>query len=165
MRSFPKSLELDRHPNRVWFEGLLCPLDTTSEMSPSGSRGHRIFLSYEAARNALGSLIGMSVNWHADGGHDTGNKVGIITRAWIDRKKKNLHVEGFIYGHDKPSVLLAIKASADLGMSYEMKDARIDDMRSETWAISKFVFTGAAILPRTKAAYKTTRFTLKGGAA
>jgi hypothetical protein len=45
-----------------------------------------------------------------------------------------------------------------LGMSYEIADARVEDMRAAIWTLTKVTFTGAAILLRDKAAYSSTRF-------
>ena len=54
----------------------------------------------------------------------------------------------------------AIEAHApeDLGMSYEIADARVEDMRTEIWKLTRVTFTGAAILLREKAAYRETSF-------
>ena len=43
-----------------------------------------------------------------------------------------------------------------LGMSYEIADARIDDLKASVWTVSEFTFTGAAVLRRDKAAYGET---------
>jgi hypothetical protein len=43
-----------------------------------------------------------------------------------------------------------------LGMSYELADARVRDVRSPVWMLDEVTFTGAAILLRTKAAYGNT---------
>ena len=45
-----------------------------------------------------------------------------------------------------------------MGMSYELADARVEDMRAEVWKLTKVTFTGAAILLRDKAAYRATSF-------
>src|ERR1700712_2161174 len=45
-----------------------------------------------------------------------------------------------------------------LGMSYELADAHVENMRAEVWRLTKAMFTGAAILLRSKAAYATTSF-------
>jgi hypothetical protein len=45
-------------------------------------------------------------------------------------------------------------------MSYEMADARVEDMRAEIWKLTKVTFTGAAILKRDRAAYRLTEFIL-----
>jgi len=43
-----------------------------------------------------------------------------------------------------------------LGMSYEIADARVADMRAKIWTLTHVTFTGAAILRREKAAYRET---------
>lgn len=43
-----------------------------------------------------------------------------------------------------------------LGMSYEVADARVADLRSSVWTLTHVTFTGAAILRRDKAAYRDT---------
>lgn len=45
-----------------------------------------------------------------------------------------------------------------LGMSYELADAHVEDMRAAEWRLTKVTFTGAAILLREKAAYRSTSF-------
>ena len=49
-----------------------------------------------------------------------------------------------------------------MGMSYELADAHVADMRASVWTLTKATFTGAAILMREKAAYRNTSFRLKG---
>jgi len=43
-----------------------------------------------------------------------------------------------------------------LGMSYEIADAYIADLKASVWTVSEFTFTGAAVLRRDKAAYRET---------
>jgi len=43
-----------------------------------------------------------------------------------------------------------------LGMSYEIADARVADVRAKVWTLTHATFTGAAILRRDKAAYRDT---------
>jgi hypothetical protein len=54
----------------------------------------------------------------------------------------------------------AIQAHAPetMGMSYELADARVEDLRAEVWKLTRVTFTGAAILLREKAAYRATSF-------
>jgi hypothetical protein len=47
-------------------------------------------------------------------------------------------------------------SSAELGMSYEVTDVEIVDMKASIWTLKKVTFTGAAILRRNKAAYRDT---------
>jgi len=48
-----------------------------------------------------------------------------------------------------------------MGMSYELADARVADMKASVWRLTKATFTGAAILLRSKAAYRGTSFRLR----
>ena len=47
-----------------------------------------------------------------------------------------------------------------MGMSYELADAHVADMRAQIWTLTRATFTGAAILLREKAAYRSTSFHL-----
>jgi hypothetical protein len=147
------------HPNRVPFEGVLTVVNTASDKAPSGARGHRVMLTREAVENALPSLLGMAVDYRPGwDGHDARCKIGIVTEA--DLKGKKLVVKGYLYARDFPDAAKAIQAHAPeaLGMSYELADSRVEDMRAEIWKLTRITFTGAAILLREKAAYKETSF-------
>jgi hypothetical protein len=149
------------HPNRVPFEGVLTVVNTPSDKAPSGARGHRVMLTREAVENALPSLLGMAVDYRPGwDGHDARCKIGIVTEAEL--KSKKLVVKGYLYARDFPDVARAIQAHAPeaLGMSYELADARVEDMRAEIWKLTRITFTGAAILLREKAAYKETSFSM-----
>src|SRR3984957_17311521 len=72
------------HPNRLPFEGVLTLVDVPSDKAPSGSRGHRVVLTREAAEAALPSLLGMAVGYKAGwDGHDARQKCGIIPSAEV----------------------------------------------------------------------------------
>ncbi|MGA9353614.1 MAG: hypothetical protein WBV46_07990, partial [Terriglobales bacterium] len=45
---------------------------------------------------------------------------------------------------------------AGLGMSYEIADAMVEDIKANVWVLNRVTFTGAAVLRRDKAAYKST---------
>src|ERR1700761_3216830 len=51
-----------------------------------------------------------------------------------------------------------IAATGEMGMSYELADAHVADMRASVWTLTRATFTGAAILLREKAAYRSTSF-------
>jgi len=55
-----------------------------------------------------------------------------------------------------PRSRAAVSTGAELGMSYEIADAQIEDMKASVWVLNRVVFTGAAILRRDKAAYRAT---------
>jgi hypothetical protein len=150
---------VDKHPNRVAFEGVLTVVNAASDKAPSGARGHRVMLTREAAEKALPSLLGMAVDYRPGwDGHDARRKIGLLTEA--DLVGTRLMVRGYLYARDFPEVALAIVAHAPekLGMSYELADARVEDIRSEIWKLTRVTFTGAAILLRDKAAYRATSF-------
>ena len=150
---------VEGHPNRVPFEGVLTVVNTASDRAPAGARGHRVMLTREAAEKALPSLLGMAVDYRPGwDGHDARRKIGVLTEA--DLVGHNLAVRGYIYARDFPDVAQAIQARAphSLGMSYELADARVEDMRAEIWKLIRVTFTGAAVLLREKAAYRATSF-------
>jgi hypothetical protein len=119
-------------------------------------------LTHTAAEKALASLLGMAVDYRPGwDGHDARRKIGVITEATLVRNRIN--VSGYLYARDFPDVAEAIEAHTPnaLGMSYELADARVDDMRAEVWQLTRVTFTGAAILLREKAAYRATSFRMK----
>jgi len=158
--------EVEGHPNRIPFEGCLTLVDVASDRAPSGARGHRVVLTREAAEAALPSLLGMAVDYKAGwDGHNARQKCGIITTAKLEDRK--LMVGGYLFARDFPEmearlggVLGGVGAGAesDMGMSYELADAHVADMRAPVWTLTRATFTGAAILLREKAAYRATSF-------
>ena len=147
------------HPNRLPFEGVLTLVDTPSDMAPNGARGHRVVLTRAAAEAALPSLLGMAVDYKSGwDGHDARQKCGIITSAEIVGNR--VQVAGYLYARDYPEMEETIRASDAMGMSYELADAHVADMRCSVWTLTRATFTGAAILLRNKAAYRNTAFRL-----
>lgn len=163
---------VEGHPNREAFRGVLTLVDVVSDKPPAGAKGHRVVLTRAAAEEALGSLLGMALDY-APGldRHDTRRKVGVITRAEIVGKK--LELGGYLFAKDFPEIVeeigrecrksIALAGAAvqpgsrtALGMSYEITDARVADMRAKVWTLTHVRFTGAAILRRDKAAYRQT---------
>lgn len=154
-----------RHPNRVAFHGVLTTVDLASDRPPAGSRGHRVLLTKAAAEQALPSLIGMALDYTpAFDGHDSRRKVGIITSAEVVGNQ--LVVAGYLFARDFPELMRELRAGASrLGMSYELADARVRDVRSPVWTLDEATFTGAAILLKKKAAYENTSIELSAGVA
>lgn len=145
------------HPNRLPFEGVLTLVDVASDRAPSGARGHRVILTREAAEAALPSLLGMAVDYKAGwDGHDARQKCGIITGAEIEGNR--LAVAGYLYARDYPEMEAQIQSECAMGMSYELADAHVADLRASVWTLTRATFTGAAILLRDKAAYRNTSF-------
>lgn len=170
------------HPNRAGFRGVLTTVDAASDKSPAGAQGHRVMLTRRAAEAAIPSLMGMGLDYSpALDRHDARRKVGVITRAEIVGRV--IEVGGFLYARDFPEIVAEIgkpgraagnvegnaRASpnvhasrAGLGMSYEITDALVEDITANVWVLNRVTFTGAAILRRDKAAYRTTWIELSG---
>ena len=147
------------HPNRVGFEGVLTIVNSASDKPPAGARGHKVVLTREAAEQALPSLLGMAVDYRpAWDGHDTRCKIGVLTEANLLGRR--LMVRGYLYARDFPEVAKAIREHAPeaLGMSYELANAKVEDLNADVWRLTRVTFTGAAVLLRSKAAYQDTSF-------
>jgi hypothetical protein len=156
--------EVHGHPNRLPFEGCLTLVDVASDKAPSGARGHRVVLTRAAAETALPSLMGMAVDYKAGwDGHDARQKCGIITSAEVDGKK--VMVAGYLFARDFPEMEARVQTDGLMGMSYELADAHVEDMRASVWTLTRATFTGAAILLRDKAAYRGTSFRVRRAAA
>ena len=160
--------EVTGHPNRLPFEGCLTLVDVASDKAPSGARGHRVLLTREAAEAAIPSLLGMAVDYKAGwDGHDARQKCGIITTAHMEGRR--LLVGGYLFARDFPEFErmegrlggVGAGAEGDMGMSYELADAHVADMRAPVWTLTRATFTGAAILLREKAAYRATSFRVR----
>jgi len=153
--------EVEGHPNRAAFTGVLTLLDEPSTKPPSGARGHRVILTRQAALAALPSLLGMAVDFAPSwDGHDARRKCGIITQAEVEGSR--LEVAGYLFARDFPDVERQVRQGppGSMGMSWELADAHVADMRAEIWTLTRATFTGAAILLREKAAYRNTSFQL-----
>jgi hypothetical protein len=164
------------HPNRVGFRGVLTIVDVASDKSPSGARGHRVLLTRGAAEAAIPSLMGMGLDYSPSlDRHDARRKIGVITRAEIVGRV--IEVGGFLYARDFPEIVKEIgkprrlgqtvaaegkdksstrAAHVKLGMSYEITDALVEDIKASVWVLNRVTFTGAAVLRRDKAAYAST---------
>ncbi len=178
------------HPNRLAFRGVLTVLDAPSDRAPSGARGRRVLLTRAAAEAALPSLLGMGLDYAASlDRHEPRRKVGIITEAEIQPSALGaqplaskvrpgaegqqpsasataLTVAGYLFARDFPDVVRELRAAGRLlGMSYEIADATVEDMRAALWKVTAFTFTGAAVLRRDKAAYRSTWIELAASTA
>src|SRR5512146_1193195 len=161
---FPR---LASHPNRAPFRGVLTLVDTPSDRAPSGAGGHRVILAREAVERALPSLLGMGLDYAPSlDRHDAQRKVGIITEAVIDQQpppgrahgngqlsvsvaqavRPAMHgqaagdclaISGFLYARDFPLVLRELRAQC-LGMSYEIAEARVEDLNAPIWRVTDF---------------------------
>ncbi len=145
------------HPNRAGFRGVLTLVGVPSSKAPAGARGHRVLLTRAAVERALPSLLGMGLDYAPSlDRHDAQRKVGVITRAEI--AGRNLELGGYLFAKDFPELVRTIRGRErrGLGMSYEIADARVADVREKVWKLTQVTFTGAAILLREKAAYRET---------
>lgn len=144
------------HPNRMPFTGILTRIDQASDKPPQGSNGKRVLLTKAAAESALDSLLGMGVDLTKDfDGHDAQKKIGLITGAHIDGDA--IKIAGFIYAADFPSEALRIHLDqSDLGFSFEARNLAVESMDTDPLVVKSCVFTGAAILMKNDAAYTTT---------
>jgi hypothetical protein len=96
--------EVEGHPNRTGFRGVLTVVDAASQRAPAGSKGHRVVLTRKAAEAALPSLLGMALDYApAFDGHDQRRKVGVITSAEL--AGRNLEVGGYLYAKDFPEIV------------------------------------------------------------
>jgi hypothetical protein len=138
------------------FSGVLTRVGVPSDGAPNGSGGKRVLLTHEAAERALPSLLGMGVGLTASfDGHDAQNKIGLITAAHIDGDA--LVIEGFIYAADFPRESLRIHlGQADLGFSFEAQQIAVESLDADPLVVIDCTFTGAAILMKDAAAYRTT---------
>lgn len=150
-----------KHPNRKRFVGVLTTVDAPSERAPAGARGHRVMLTRAAAEKALPSLIGMGLGYTPKlDGHDARRKIGVITAAEIVGKE--IVIEGHLFARDFPEMMRELRAKdGELGLSYEVSDAIVEDMKARVWKLTDVTFTGAALLLREKAAYGQTWFRLE----
>ena len=76
--------QVDGHPNRLPFRGVLTLVGVASRRAPSGARSHRVMLTRKATEAALPSLLGMALDYApALDAHDQRRKIGVITEAEI----------------------------------------------------------------------------------
>lgn len=145
------------HPNKMPFSGVLTKLDEPSDGAPGGANGKKVIVTSDAARAALSSVLGMAVDFTPSfDGHDAQKKIGIITSA--DIVGNELVVEGFVYAADFPETAELIQQLKDvLGFSFEAQRIFVEDMSASILRVIALTFTGAAILLKDKAAFKTTR--------
>ena len=47
------------HPNKAPFKGVLARVDEVSDKSPSGARGHKVFLTQDAAVSTMATRNGI----------------------------------------------------------------------------------------------------------
>jgi len=106
--------EVEGHPNRAGFRGVLTVVDVASQRAPSGSKGRRVVLTRAAAEAALPSLLGMALDYAPEfDRHDQRRKVGVITSAEV--VGRNLEVGGYLYAKDFPEIVEEIAGATPRG--------------------------------------------------
>ncbi|HEX3320408.1 MAG TPA: hypothetical protein VHR84_06875 [Terriglobales bacterium] len=162
--------EVEGHPNRIGFHGLLTLVDVPSDRAPNGARGHRVLLPRKLAEQAIPSLLGMALDYAPTWDrHDVRRKVGVITSAEV--VGNGLEVGGYLFAKVFPEIVEEVarsgkrpgrnarersSSSQELGMSYEVTSVGILNRQEPVWVLTSATFTGAAILRRQKAAYRKT---------
>lgn len=158
--------DVENHPNRAPFSGVLTRIDQDSDLPPGGSGGKKTYIPREVAEAALDSLANMAVDCDPKGSfdkHDPKFKIGVITSAEIVGNA--IEIAGFFYANDFPDLWAKIQREKHLlGFSYECK-VRILDQDADVWVFDRCVFTGAALLYKDLAAYMDTSLAAKGHGA
>ena len=122
--------EVEGHPNRVAFRGVLTVVDVPSDRAPSGSHGKRVVLTRRAAEKAIPSLLGMAVDYSPSlDQHDQKRKVGVITRAEL--VGRNLEVGGYLYGKDFPEIVSEIGRSSASECRLPASGSRLPEFDSD----------------------------------
>lgn len=156
--SFPVDTP-DSHPNKHPFRGVMTRLDTPSDAPVGGADKRRVVLPTAVAEAALPTLLGMAVDFTEKfDGHDTQQKIGVITGAVIEAGA--IVIDGYFYKKDFPEQVAKIVAEQDkMGWSYEMEAAVDEETAADQLTVTECYFTGAAVLYAAKAAYTTTTLT------
>ncbi len=144
------------------FSAVIYRTDRLSPFAPTGSRGHRLFISKEVTLKYLPQLIGKAItitpelNAHANptGTECVKGVIGYITKTWVDNDLACISGDLLIH----PEHLIISAASEVLGCSFEANEVEIKDKREFHWEIIKLRFTGVAILKQSRAAFRTDSF-------
>ena len=144
------------NPNRYPWRGVLTQIDAPSTRAPNGAKGHRVLIPRAVAEEALPSLLGMPVNVAGDQrDHAKQHIIGVITSATIEGK--DLVVAGHLFHKNVPEKVEEVHDNTgQLGMSFEIGDVLVEDDQAGIWTLQHLIFTGAAILEKTAAAYQDT---------
>lgn len=147
--------------NRAPFVGTMFLVDEPSDRPPHGTGGKKLFIDRVTAKAALKTIVGMPINSNKRlDDHSQKVKVGVVTAARI--VGNNFGVEGHLFDKDFPQEVAAIRAAAarnEAGMSLESTRTLLQDYIHNGELVAKavsLVFTGAAILLKTNAAYGKT---------
>ena len=159
---FARSIDLAvwKETNRAPFQGVLVLLDAVSDAPPSGAHGHRVFMPSKVAERSVESLLGMGLSYDpALVRHNPRQKIGVID--WAEVVAKRIEFGGHIFASDFPEIIsILVDPNSDLGVSYESRNCTVKNKSASIWRITDCVFTGAAILKRQSAAYRSTQIRL-----
>lgn len=146
----------DSHPNKIYGTGVLTRLDEPSDAPLGGSNGRRVILPSSVAQAALSTLIGMPLNFSNDfDAHHKGQPIGAISAAAIVGNE--IEIKFYLYAVNFPEQVKRIQQEKTLmGFSYELADITCLEVGDDLLEVVTCTFTGAAILYKDKAAYKTT---------
>jgi hypothetical protein len=151
--------EVDGHPNRAAFRGVLTVVDAPSQRAPSGSQGRRVVLTKGAAEAALPSLLGMALDYAPSfDRHDVRRKVGVITSAEV--VGRNLEVGGYLYAKDFPEIVQEIARagrSADLGLRTLDRERKTDGLQASMFGSVALSTEGSRLRASLSAAVKRIR--------
>lgn len=141
------------HVNAMPFRGTLVRLDQPSDNAPNGSGGKRIILTRGAAAG-LGTLLGMPVNASASRSDHSQQKVGVVTGVQIENDA--IVVDGHFFRADFEALSATIKAQQSTpGMSFKAQSL-VTEPGSDPLKILSCVVTGASVIRKASAAYRTT---------
>lgn len=153
----------NEHINKMPFSGVCLKVDTPSDGMPCGAN-MPVKFTREAIEKALPTFVGMGVNCEYDSwelpnealtGHNPRFKIGTVDNAEL--VDDGVVIKGNLWQHDFYDICFMIKNAKDsLGFSVEVM---VEDMIEERdcYCVTKFTFTGVAILYKNLAAFKDTQ--------
>jgi hypothetical protein len=144
------------HINKIYGTGVLTKLDQPSDAPLGGSSGRRVILPSQVAQAAISTLIDMPLNFSNDfDAHQKSQPIGAIYAAEVVGDE--IQIKFYLYAVNFPEQVQRIQQEKNLmGFSYEIADVLCQDVGDDLLEVASCTFTGAAILYKDKAAYKTT---------
>lgn len=126
----------------ISWKGIICPVGRPSVRPPGGARGHKLIVSRNAAEKMVKLSIGTPI-WDSHPCRKGDFKeIGVIEECEIVRNK--LVARGRSY-RKYPSNIQASR-QPKLGMSFDIGEGKIADVRAEIWTLVDFeTFKGCAV--------------------
>lgn len=157
------------HVNKMSWQGIVAFVDKPTNGAPGGAYGYKAIFGKAEMEAKYKTLEGMGVNCDWPDGywsspedaladHDKRFKIGYISEVWLEDDK--VMAKGFIWKKDFYDVTtMLINGKDALGFSVEASiyDYEIQEGNEELIYIKDFVFTGVAVLWKTKAAFNDTQ--------